>query len=673
MIGPDEPLRFLKGVGPRRAEQLARLGLSTVRDLLFHVPFRYLDRSSFTPPAKLRPGADVVVQGLVARVRSGRTAGRGVPELEVEIEDAGERAVLVWFGQPWRKKEFEPGRRVVASGRVVAGRRVRVDDVEVDDDAGAPGLLPLYATTEGLGRKVLRGLVREALEAAPAPADPLPAGLLVKRGLDLLADALRAAHAPSDLRDAERARRRLAYGELFVLQLRQALERRRRGEGPPGRPLPVSKSLDVRIRHRFPFAFTKAQERAVGEIRRDLSGGPPMNRLLQGDVGSGKTAVAVYALLAAVGNKAQAAFLAPTELLAEQHHRTLSRLLEGSRVRLELLSGGRSGRERSELLARIADGGVDLVVGTHAILEGDVRFRDLALAVIDEQQRFGVLQRARLREKGRRPHVLVTTATPIPRTLALTYYGDLDLTVLDERPPGRRPVTTLRVPPAGRRGKLQFVRRELDEGRQAYFVYPLVEESERLRLRAATRMRDELAEHFAPHRVALLHGRMTPEEKDAAMEEFRSGRARVLAATSVVEVGIDVPNATVMFIDHAERYGLSQLHQLRGRVGRGSFPSTCIAVGERSPRLDAFVSTDDGFRIAEADLKLRGPGDAAGFRQSGLPMLRSARLPDDAELLRQAREDAAALAAEDPGLERHPGLREALERGAADVALLEVG
>jgi ATP-dependent DNA helicase RecG len=397
-----------------------------------------------------------------------------------------------------------------------------------------------------------------------------------------------------------------------------------------------------------------------------------MNRLLQGDVGAGKTIVAAYALLAAVGRRAQAVLLAPTEILAEQHVRTFRRLLGESRVRIAFLGGGVKGKKREEILAAAAKGEVDLLIGTHALLEKDVVFKDLALVVIDEQQKFGVVQRAAIGRKGTRPHVLVMTATPIPRTLALTLYGDLDLTVIDEMPPGRREVKTMYVPGGGKRDKLTFIRQKLREGRQAYFVYPLVDESDKIALQSAIQAHGELTAVFKDFRVALLHGRMKPEEKDAVMEEFRAGRAHVLVSTLVIEVGIDVPNASVMVIDHCERYGLSQLHQLRGRIGRGSYESFCILFGKSSERIEIFTSTSDGFRIAEADLRLRGPGELLGTRQSGLPELKAARLVEDAKLLELAREDAFALVARDPGLAGAPELRALLARGRS-ASFLHVG
>lgn len=664
--GLAAPLQFLPGVGPRRAELLAKLGLRNVGDLLFHLPARYFDRSAALPLDRLRPGSDACVKGTVRKVRSFRSVKARIPVLEVEIEDGGVRAVLVWFRQPWRAREFEAGRAVLAAGRVEPGRRILVAEFEVAepgvDPRHAGGVVPAYATTEGISKRQIRTLVRAALEACgPLAREALPEELRRKRGLPGVFDALRMAHAPASADEAFLSHRRFAYEELFQMQLRLAARRRERAAYPARRALPVSRTLDFRIRKLFPFAFTAAQERAVGEIRRDLAAGPPMNRLLQGDVGSGKTAVAAYALLAAVGNRAQAAIMAPTELLAEQHHRTFSRLLEGKRVKTALLTGALDGRARAALLARIADGDVDLLTGTHALIEEGVRFKNLALAVVDEQQKFGVLQRAEFGAKGDRPHVLVMTATPIPRTLALALYGDLDVTVLDELPPGRRPVTTLHVPEEGRRGKRDFIRRALDEGRQVYFVYPRVEESEAVELKAAVAMHERLAKAFPGHRVALLHGRMSTSDKDAAMEEFRSGRAGILASTTVVEVGVDVPNASIMVIEHGERYGLAQLHQLRGRIGRGPHASTCIVFGEASPRIEAFVSTTDGFRLAEEDLRLRGSGDVGGLRQSGLPEFKAARLPEDAAILEEAREDARLWA------ERHP------EAGGIAGSFLHVG
>lgn len=680
---PEDPARTpveaLPGVGPRRAQLLARLGLKTLRDLVFHFPSRYYDRRRCVPLGKLPAKAAVTVQGTVTGVRSYRSARQGIPVLEVHLADPSGRAVLVWFGQPYRAGEFRIGDVVVAAGRAAPDGRphVTVEEFEVLEQGRearhAAGLVPGYPATEGLGKRFLRGLVGRAVErAADRVPETLPEELRVRRGLPGIAEALRGIHRPASPEEAERARRRFAYEEFFALQLRLALARRRVARFP-GRPLPVSAAMDFRIRRLFPFKLTGAQERAVQEIRRDLAAGPPMNRLLQGDVGSGKTVIAAYALLAAVGNRAQGALLAPTEVLAEQHARVFGELLARSRVRVALLVGGVPARRRAELLGRIAAGDVDLVIGTHALLEDNVRFRDLALVVIDEQQKFGVLQRAALARKGTRPHLLVMTATPIPRTLALALYGDLDVTVLDERPPGRREVVTLYVPPAGRRAKYAFIRRQLAEGRQAYFVCPRIGESGREDLSSAVRMAEEVRREFPEFAAALLHGRMRPEEKQAAMEAFRSGRARILVSTIVIEVGVDVPNASIMVIDRCERFGLSQLHQLRGRIGRGPHPSYCILFGGRNERIDAFVSTTDGFRIAEADLRLRGAGEMLGTRQSGLPEFRAARLAEDVPILEAARADAFAWVERDPAL---VGLPPGADRGPATAdaeALLGAG
>ena len=644
-------------------------------DLLHHLPARYYDRREMTPLAELQRETIVTVQGVVQNIQ---VLQKRIAILEVTIEDGEGRAVLVWFNQPYREKEFRIGDTVVASGKVQPRRsHISVAEFEILSDGESPvhaaGLVPSYAATEGLSRRQVRTLVREALdEAAPLAPEVIPPALLAKRGLSGVRQALHQIHEPATPAEAEAGRRRFAYEEFFRLQTELALRRRFVKRESAGRRIEVPDKLDFRIRTLFPFKLTGAQERAIDQIRKDLSAGPPMNRLLQGDVGAGKTIVAAYALLAAVGRRAQAVLMAPTEILAEQHARTFSRLLGDSRVRIAFLGGGVKGKAREHLLSAAAKGEIDLLIGTHAVIEKDVNFRNLGLAVIDEQQKFGVLQRAAIGRKGDRPHVLVMTATPIPRTLALTLYGDLDLTVIDEMPPGRQEVRTMYVPAAGKRDKLSFIRQKLREGRQAYFVYPLVDESDKIALQSAIKAHQDLTGLFKEFRVGLLHGRMKQEEKDAVMEEFRAGRVHVLVSTLVVEVGIDVPNASIMVIDHCERYGLSQLHQLRGRIGRGPYESTCILFGKTNERIETFASTTDGFKIAEADLRLRGPGELLGTRQSGLPELKAARLVEDAKLLDQAREDAFALVARDPSLVSAPALRELLARGRS-ASLLHVG
>ena len=481
--------------------------------------------------------------GVVQNIRAYQTQRQRMDVLEVTIEDGEGRAVLVWFRQPFREKEFRIGDTLFASGKVQPGRAyLSVDEFEILGEGQEPlhaaGLVPSYAATEGLSKRQVRTLVREALEeAGPLAPDVIPAELLGRRGLSGVQQALHQIHAPGTPEEAEAGRRRFAYEEFFRLQTELALRRRHARRVSAGRRIAVTDAVDFRIRSLFPFKLTGAQDRAILQIRKDLDAGPPMNRLLQGDVGAGKTIVAAYALLAAVAKRSQAVLMAPTEILAEQHARTFRRLLGQSRVRIAFLGGGLKGKKRAELLAAVEKGEIDLLIGTHAVIEKDVQFKNLALAVIDEQQKFGVLQRAAIGRKGPQPHVLVMTATPIPRTLALTLYGDLDLTVLDELPPGRREVRTMYVPAAGRRDKLSFIRQKLREGRQAYFVYPLVDESDKIALQSAIKAHGELSALFKEFKVALLHGRMKQEEKDAVMEEFRGGRVHALVSTLVIEVG----------------------------------------------------------------------------------------------------------------------------------------
>jgi ATP-dependent DNA helicase RecG len=668
MANPWEtPIRFVKGVGPTRAAWFERrLGIRTVGDLLTTLPRRLADRTRLRDIGTLQPGEQVVVAGRIERVATRRLRGR-FAITEARLADDTGRVAAVWFNQPYLQKTLAPGDRLVLEGAV---RRYRGLQIQVREfaraDAGseATGWLALYPLADGIGQKTFRAIVRAAVEQhGPAIPEILPDWVLAKRGLMARADAIRAAHRPSDPAEFERARRRLAYEELFALQAWMAARRRLRERSPPAVRMRDWKGLRIRIQSRIPFKLTRAQQRAVDEILRDMSRPAPMSRLLQGDVGSGKTVVALAAALFAIANRAQACVMAPTEILARQHFDTFERLLAGSRVRLALLtSGARRGAAKE----------ADLVVGTHSLLERDVGFRRLGLVVIDEQHKFGVAQRAELAAKGGgEPHLLVMSATPIPRTLALAVYGSLDLTVIDEMPPGRRPPRTLFRPAEKLDEVCEFIRRKLVEGRQAYFVYPVIDESELLaQVRAATTMAGALRRRLGPaHRVELLHGRLKPAEKEAIMAGFREGRVAALVSTLVIEVGVDVPNATVMAIDHSERFGLSQLHQLRGRIGRGAHDSYCILMGraatpESKARIDAMLRTHDGFKIAEEDLRIRGPGELLGLRQSGLPPLRIADLAADVKPLAEAREDAREF------VERRPGL-DAL-RGGAFLAEMRV-
>jgi len=688
----EPPVQFLKGVGPARAGLLGKLGVLTPVDLLHYYPRAHEDRSRPTRAADLVEGTPAVARVTVADVElrriPGRRGRRSLSVVRVEVGDETGSFFLEFWNQPFRAKQFAEGETLVVSGKPTApkGRGAlrmttpeveKVDPEEGTDEAhlGWGRIVPVYPLTKGIGQRDLRRAVDEALRShIEEVVDPLPPALLEGERLLPLRDAVAAIHFPRSMEEVEAARRRLKFDELFCLQAALALRRRSLVREERGFAYDVTAEIDRRIRARFPFPFTAAQDRVVREIAGDLAERHPMNRLLQGDVGSGKTAVALYAMLAVVAHHRQAALLAPTEILAEQHFRGFRRALEGSRVRVEVLAGGMRTKERRDLLTAVRRGFVDLLVATHAVLEGDVEFKDLGIAVVDEQHRFGVHQRRDFRDKGLRPDLLHLTATPIPRTLALTLFGDLDVSILDERPPGRRPVRTVAVGPDGEDAAWALVRREVEAGRQAFTICPLVEESEDLDLRAAEAEAKRLRTAVFPDlRVGLLHGRMGATEKRAAMEEFRAGRTQVLVSTVVVEVGVDIPNASVLAVLHAGRFGLSQLHQLRGRIGRGPHPSTCLLFtgkegGDAGRRIDAMVETDDGFRIAEMDFAIRGPGEFFGPRQSGLPDLRFPEALLDGPLLQRSREAAFALAARDPELLRpeHRPLRDLLLRRFGD-------
>ncbi len=703
---PGPPVQYVRGVGPSRARLLERLGVRTPADLLRFAPRHHEDRRVLTPLSELRDGDRATVRGLVREVRFRRIFGRR-SLVEVVVADGDGVVVAEWWNQPYRKEHFREGDPVVLSGRVHAkgGMRMSAPEVEVlrgegetpageadgGDDGPTPGdapslhwgrLVPVYPLTRGLTQGPLRRAVRAVLDRhRGAAVDPVPAAVAAAHDLPPLEDALEALHFPATPEAGEAARRRLRFEELLLLQTAMALRRRDLEREVRAFRYAVDARLDGRIRARFPFPFTGGQDRAVADITADLASPHPMNRLLQGDVGCGKTAVALYALLVAVAHGRQGAILAPTEILAEQHHGTFRRALKGSRVRIHFLGGGVGGKRRAALLEEVAGDGADLVIGTHAVLEQDVRFRDLGVAVIDEQHRFGVLQRRTFRDKGLQPDLLYLTATPIPRTLCMTVFGDLDVSVIAERPPGRHPVATRRFRRREERAVHALLRAEIAAGRQAFVVCPLVEESEELDLRAATAEAERLrTEVFPDLRVGLLHGRMSRDDKRAAMEEFRAGRTQVLVTTVVVEVGVDVPNASVLCILHAERFGLATLHQLRGRVGRGPHGSLCLLVsdarsGDADARLDAMVETEDGFRIAEEDLRLRGPGEFFGTRQHGLPDLRTPEALADAPLVDAARRAALAIVERDPDLRAapHAPLRTTLlERFGEGLALARV-
>jgi ATP-dependent DNA helicase RecG len=685
--GLATPLQFVKGVGPRRAKQLERKGLATVADALFYLPLRHEDRTRFTPLRELRVGETATCSGVVTGVSAPPPGRPRIPVVLLLRDESGYGTATV-FGRPWVARAVSRSQRIIVHGR---GTRfhdkvtLQVQEWEtvdaVDDEPIHGGaLVPVYSTTEGLPQQALRSLMWRLVEAhASDVEETLPEALRARRRLVPLAEAVRGAHFPSSEAERAAAVRRLVFDDFVLLQLGLAILRSRttRAQGIAMRP---KGTLAARLRAGLPFSLTVAQERVWEEIRGDMGAPYPMHRLLQGDVGSGKTIVAALAVCAAVEAGYQAAVMAPTEILAEQHHATFRRLLEPLGVRVTLLSSGLKGRERTARREALAAGEIGCVIGTHALVQDPVTFKRLGLAVVDEQHRFGVHQRARLRGKGERPDVLVMTATPIPRTLALTLYGDLDVSVLDELPPGRKPVVTVARTESRRAQIYDFLRAQVAEGRQVYVVYPLVEESEAVDLKAATDMARRLQrEVFPALTVGLLHGRLSSDDKDAIMRRFKAGEIHVLVATTVIEVGIDVPNASVMLIEHAERFGLSQLHQLRGRVGRGPWKSYCVLLTAGRPsedagrRVAAMVETNDGFKIAEVDLQLRGPGEFFGTRQSGLPEFRAADLLRDVAVLEEARRDAQAIVAADPELRdpAHRALREALLtrwRGKLDLA-----
>jgi ATP-dependent DNA helicase RecG len=677
--GLDSPVTVVKGVAANMAAKLARLGVKTVRDLLYLFPRRHIDYSQRKPIAELEVGEEQTILATVWEARISHLGNYRGTEAIFGDETGTIRAV--WFNQPYLAKRFPTNAQVVLSGRVSDFRGQKVFEspewevVEDKELIHTGRLVPVYPLTRGLYPRQMRNLVRRVIDNwAGQISDFLPTETKIRCRLLDLTDAVVQAHYPDDNLKKNESRKRLAFDELFLLQLGVLDKKRDWQEGQPGNAFNINEENINRFLSYLPFDLTVAQQRVLREILDDLEQSRPMSRLLQGDVGSGKTVVAMVALLVAIDNGYQGALMAPTEILADQHFGNICRLLtkassksaeNGSICRFEgffsrpvtfaLLTGSLGGKEKENLHQLIREGGVDVVIGTHALIQKGVGFHKLGLAVIDEQHRFGVLQRATLRQKGFNPHILVMTATPIPRTLALTLYGDLDLSVIDELPPGRREIKTRWLEPEDRDRAYGFLRRQVVAGQQAFIICPLIEESENIEARAAVAEYERLSREVFPDlRLGLLHGRMSANNKDDIMRSFRDGQLDILVSTSVVEVGIDVPNAAVMLVEAADRFGLSQLHQFRGRVGRGEKQSYCLLLAENpSPegrkRLQAIEQTQNGFRLAEEDLKLRGPGEFFGTRQSGLPDLRMASV-SDTHLLELARGEAIALFKGDPSL-----------------------
>lgn len=688
----QRPVTVLPGVGPATAERLRTLGIETIWELLYLFPRRYDDYSQLKPINRLQVGETVTVIGTIweTRARRSRSNQRIVQSV---ISDGTGSIQATWFNQPWLAKKLTAGTRIVISGTVdqYLGRKVfsSPEWEELAEELMHTGrIVPVYPLTKGLNAGKMRDLMKRAVEQwAPRVPDTLPETVRARQKLLPLPQALLQIHFPESSQLLHEARRRLAFDELLLLQLGM-LGQRRTWQAEPALPLSAPPERLQQFISSLPFSLTDAQKRVIAEITGDMARPVPMNRLLQGDVGAGKTVVAAAAMVTAVAGGAQAAMMAPTEILAEQHFQGLDALLSPLGISVRLLTGSTTGAEREQIYAGLADGSVNLIIGTHALIQENVQFNRLGLAVIDEQHRFGVDQRAALRDKGnpanngqaeaRNPHLLVMSATPIPRSLALSMYGDLDLSLLDEMPPGRQEIRTRWIRPSERERAYGFVRGQVQQGRQAYIICPLVEESDKIEAKAAVEEHARLQQQVFPDlKLGLVHGRMPSAGKEAVMRAFYAGETNILVSTSVIEVGVDVPNSTVMVIEGANRFGLAQLHQFRGRVGRGEHQSYCLLVSDAASadaeeRLQALEQTNDGFQLAEKDLAIRGPGEFFGRRQSGMPELRLASLLD-VKLLELARGEAQALFAEDPELEQpeHQGLREqvaAFWEAAGDVS-----
>ncbi len=725
-------VQYVKGVGPRFAQLFKKIGIETAGDLLFHLPRRYQDRRDIPPIAKARPGQLVTIRGRVRKVEA-RPISKGRVLLRAIVEDSSGAICLTWFNQPWVKKQLEEADQIIAYGLVKAGSHLdeisapewEAIDTEEEGDAFAK-IVPIYPLTEGLPQKVARRAVQGALDTCLSfVEDPLPESLLQAQKLRGLQWSLRQIHHPESEEARVLARRRIVFEEFLYMQLELAVRRAETkqelgisfpihqleaGVDTPTRALASTEEgkrtkrtadsmtpqdlffeeeakkrtgepLWDQISRMLPFTMTEAQDRVVREVYGDMSLPAPMNRLVQGDVGAGKTAVAACCMLAAVRSGYQCALMAPTEILAEQHYRNLKRYFEPLGIQVELLVGKLASKDRKNAYLRLANGSAQIAVGTHALIQEGVNFQSLGFVVVDEQHRFGVLQRKAIRDKGfGNPDVLVMTATPIPRTLTMTIFGDLDISIIDQLPPGRKPIKTHHKRPFEREGVYRKVKELVDQGRQAYFVCPMVSENEKMMAQAAEELHRQLESSvFVDYKVGLLHGQMKPADKDAVMEQFRSGEIQILVATTVIEVGVDVPNASVMVIEDANRFGLAQLHQLRGRVGRGDTQSYCILIADTGSdevmrRMDVMVATTDGFKIAEEDLEIRGPGNVLGTEQSGSLDLKVADLVQDSKMLEVARQVAMRIVEKDPALSgsEWAKVRNKLRERRSDFALITV-
>jgi len=695
------PIQYVKGVGPKLAKLFEKKGILTVEDALYFLPRCYEDRTNLKKISELKTGTKETGFGEILLSGIAFYQNRRKRIFEVVVGDGSGSVTLKWFrgNERYLRERFKKGRQLIFSGEVRwfnHQREIHHPDVEIvegdveKDYLNFKRIVPIYSETEGLYQKTMRRLMKTILDGyADELSSPLSAEILERQDLINFSEAFRRVHFPPegesiDALNLQRsdAHRRIIFDEFFFLELGMALKKK--GVAlEPGISFKTDGVLVQKLLNHLSFKLTRAQARVLAEIKEDLEKPHPMNRLIQGDVGSGKTVVALLACLYIMESGYQAAIMAPTEVLAEQHFLNLHRWLEPLGVKVVLLTSSVKSSEREDVYERIRSGDVQLTIGTHAVIQEVVEFNRLGIAIIDEQHKFGVVQRGLLKKKGENPDVLVMTATPIPRTLAMTIYGDLDVSVIDEMPPGRMPVETKVVPESGRPRVYRIVEEEVKKGRQVFIVYPLVEESEKLDLKDATRMAEHLQKKVFPDfRIGLLHGRMKSDEKEAIMMDFKEGRIQVLVATTVIEVGVDIPNASLMLVEHAERFGLSQLHQLRGRIGRGHYPSKCILLAqyrsseEAKTRLRAMEKTTDGFKIAEEDLALRGPGEFLGIRQSGLPDFRVAHLIRDTPILIEARKEAFQLIQEDPELAHpsHLGVKDILiKRWKGRMELATIG
>ncbi len=667
MINLKTDIQFIKGVGPARAGEFRKAGINSVEDILYRIPFRYEDRSAFSAISKLRAGDKLSVSGKIIDSNLKKTRKRGFTIFEALIDDGTASIKVVWINQPYLKKVLTKSTEIIIFGEVQISRygrpclQLENPEYEIlnkeEDSVHTGGIVPVYRNIPGIGQKALRKIIYNLIgDFSEEEAEFLPSHSVRQLGLIDRSEALKKIHFPDDSYDIDelnnrtsKAHRRLIFEEFFLLQAGLLMKKSGLSGKKKGISFKTTSEIGKKLREILPFSLTGAQRKVFKEIVADMTAEKPMNRLLQGDVGSGKTIVALLAMLLAVENGYQATLMAPTEILAEQHLFNIRKVLEKTDYTIALVKGGQKKSEREIIEVSIEGGRTDIIIGTHALIQKKIKFKKLGLTVIDEQHRFGVIQRAEVVKKGISSDVLVMTATPIPRTLALTVYGDLDLSVIDELPPGRMPVITRVVKENKRKEVYAFMKKNLHKGGQCFVVYPLIEESDKLDLKAATEMFKTLETEFGDFRLGLIHGKMKSPEKEEVMKCFKEGKLDLLVSTTVIEVGIDIPNSNIMIIENAERFGLAQLHQLRGRVGRGKRKSYCILMGsyklsaEARARLSVMEKTDDGFLIAEKDLEIRGPGDFFGTKQSGLPELRIGNIVKDRALMEQARKEATSF------------------------------